>query len=157
MFLRVECEGARWIADVGFGTVGLLEPIPLRANEPVEQFGWRYRLVEEPGLWVLQTQQAGQWHDVYAFALEPQIVPDLEVANHYVSTHPDSRFVQTLIAQRSTIAERYLLRNLDLITERPGESVTRTLRDQDELLDVLAEKFDLRFPAGTRFRIPSLV
>jgi N-hydroxyarylamine O-acetyltransferase len=155
--LVVDIEGSPWIADVGFGTVGLLEPIPLQANRPVKQFGWSYRLVEEPGLWVLQTLQADQWHDLYAFSLEPQFLPDLEVANHYVSTHPDSRFVQTLVAQRSTTSERYLLRNLDFIVDRAGEANTKTLRDQDELLDVLAAKFELHFPTGTRFRIPSLM
>ena len=155
VFLLIEVDGMKWIADVGFGTVGLLKPIPLVAGPIAEQFGWAYRLVEEPDLWVLQTRQGNDWSDLYAFTLEPQFPVDLELANYYISTHPDSRFVQALVVQRSLTTQRYLLRNLDLIVDRGGEATSTTLRDQDELLEVLAESFELRFAVGTRFRIPS--
>jgi N-hydroxyarylamine O-acetyltransferase len=157
VLLKVDVGGEAWIADVGFGTVGLLQPIPLIAGEVFQQFGWSYRLIEELSGWVLQAHLENDWQSLYAFTLEPQYFVDLEMANHYVSTHPESRFVQTLIAQRSTLEARYLLRNFDLIVDRAGASTTTTLRDQNELLTVLAEKFDLHFPSGTRFRIPSIV
>ena len=45
-----------------------------------------------------------------------------------------------------------MLRDRDY-SERRGEAVThRTLAGDDEVLDVLAEQFELRFPRGTRFR-----
>jgi N-hydroxyarylamine O-acetyltransferase len=155
VLLLVEIDGVPWLADVGFGTVGLLEPVPLVAGQTFKQFGWSYCLVEEPGLWVLQTLQAGQWHDLYAFSLEPQFPPDLEMANYYVSTHPESRFVQTLVVRRSSTDERRLLRNFDFIIDRGGEQTTRALHGHDELLEALASHFDLHFPAGTRLRLPS--
>ena len=73
------------------------------------------------------------------------------MANHYTSTHPSSRFVQTVIAQRSATDVRRMLRDRDY-SEHRGDVVTRrTLADDDEVLDVLADRFDLRFPRGTRF------
>jgi hypothetical protein len=40
-----------------------------------------------------------------------------------------------------------------MYSEHRGETVTqRTLADDDELLQVLADEFGLRFPQGTRFR-----
>jgi N-hydroxyarylamine O-acetyltransferase len=156
VLLKVEVEGRPWIADVGFGTVGLLQPIPLASGGESQQFGWNYRLIEEPGGWVLQAFLENDWQSLYTFTLEPQQPIDLEMANYYVSTHPESRFVQTLIAQRSTLEARYLLRNFDLIVDRHGQATTTAVANQDDLLRVLAEKFDLHFPAGTRFRIPSL-
>lgn len=153
VLLLVEIDGDNWIADVGFGTVGILEPMPLIERQESFQYGWTYRFIRIEGTWILQSLQKDGWLDLYGFTLEPQEFVDLEMANHYVSTFPQSRFVQTLTAQTSTTAERRLLRNFDLIIDRGGESVTTTLRDQDELLSVLAEQFDLHFTAGTRFQI----
>lgn len=152
LLLLVEVERRQVIADVGFGTAGLLWTVPLVSHVPVEQFGWNYRLIEELDVWTLQTLQSGEWHNLYSFTLEPQHLVDLEMANYYVSSNPNSRFVQTLVAQRSTASERYLLRNYDLIVDRAGETATTAISDQEELLKVLAERFDLHFPSGTVFQ-----
>lgn len=155
MMLRVEADGRSWVADVGFGTGGILNPIPLAAGPVVRQYAWNYRIAYEPGLWVLQSGRGGDWWDLYAFTLEPKYAIDFEVANHYISTHPNSRFVQTLIAQFSTTEARYNLRNREFNVDRGGAMTTRTLADDEEMLSVLAETFGLEFPKGTRFRILS--
>src|SRR5438034_3265010 len=49
MVLRVD----DLLADVGFGGLGLLEPIPLRDGATAEQGGIEYALRRENGLWVL--------------------------------------------------------------------------------------------------------
>lgn len=152
MLLAVGAGGTQWLADVGFGSGGLLEPIPLFADRPQRQHAWRYRLSREGDLWVLQTAAGELWEDLYVFTLEPQLPIDYELANYYVSTHTDSRFVQTLAVQRSTTETRYQLRNREL-TIVHGQDVTVEAVDGDEaLLAVLAETFGLEFPAGTRFR-----
>ena len=59
--------------------------------------------------------------------------------------------MQALIAQRLATDVRRMLRDRDY-SEHRGEIVTqRTLDDDDEVLDVLADAFELRFPRGTRF------
>lgn len=156
ILMLVEAEETPWIADVGFGTVGILQPVPLRADDAFQQFGWSYRLAEEDGTWTLKAKQGNVWESLYSFTMEPQVSADLDMANWYVSTCPDSRFVQTLVAQRSTEDERRLLRNFAYTEDRAGEQTTRELSDPEEVLRVLAQKFDLHFPAGTRFRIPSM-
>jgi N-hydroxyarylamine O-acetyltransferase len=155
MLLQVEADGRSWLADVGFGTSGLLKPIPLAVGPVVRQSAWSYRLAYEAGLWVLQSGRGDDWFDLYAFTLEPQYPVDFEMANHYVSTYPTSRFVQTLTAQRSTLEARYNLRNREFLVDRGSEVTSRTLRDDEEILQVLAETFHLEFPPGTRFRILS--
>ncbi len=155
MVLKVRSAGADWLADVGFGAAGLLLPVRFGDGEEVRQFAWAYRLVEETGQWVLRSLRDGAWTELYAFTLEPQLSVDFEVANHYVSTHPQSRFVQTLTAQRVAPEERRTLVNRDLSIDRAGGTEWRTLSDDDELLALLADSFDLRFPAGTRFRLPA--
>ena len=39
--------------------------------------------------------------DLYEFSEDPQTAGDVEVANHFTSTHPDSVFRRTLTIQRS--------------------------------------------------------
>ena len=152
MLLQVDVEGVSLLADVGFGIFGLLMPIALENPGESCQFAWTYRIAREAGLYVLQLSTGGTWADLYAFTLEPQYPVDYEMANHYTSTYPSSRFVQVPIAQRSTPDLRRMLRDRTY-SEHRGETVTeRILADEDELLEVLADEFELRFPQGTHFR-----
>ena len=73
---------------------------------------------------------------------------DYEPANWYTSTHPDSRFVQTLTAQMPTPEVRYLLRNRELSVFTADGLTTVPLATDAELLTTLAEKFRLRVPPG---------
>jgi len=153
VLLQVEVDGKSWLADVGFGGAGLLGPIPIIPGEVHRQFAWTYQIVEEDGVRVLRTRVGDKREDLYAFTLEPQYVPDLEMANYYVSTHPESRFVQTLAVQRTSPEVRYALRNREFIIDRGAAGLTtRLIVDDDEILRVLADHFGLAFPAGTRFR-----
>jgi N-hydroxyarylamine O-acetyltransferase len=153
MVLLTHIDGQPWLSDVGFGSQGLLQPLPLEEATERQIGLWRYRLMREADLWVLQVWEAGQWTDVYAFNREPQIEADYEMANHFTCTHPISRFTTTLVVVRTTPERRFLLRNLELsINTGQGAVVSRLLRDQDELLDVLFTTFGLSFPAGTRFK-----
>jgi len=153
VLLSIDVGGDRWLADLGFGSCGLLEPIPLAVGE-YRQFEWSYRLCREGELWVLQAPIAGVWQSLYTFTLEPQLPVDFEPANHYVSTHPDSRFVQTLTVQRVGRDSRFVLRNTELTTTTPAGDSRRTIESSALFLTVLAEQFGLTFPPGTEFLPP---
>ena len=155
MVLQVHVGGERWLADVGFGADGLLRPAPLDPLGEVQSLPWVHRVVpEEPGLRVMQSLVDDAWMDLYAFTLEPQHAVDVEMSNHYVSTHPDSRFVQTLTAQRVAPDARYVLRNRDLTIDRGIDIETRHLASRDEVLQVLDELFGLPLPADAPLRTP---
>jgi N-hydroxyarylamine O-acetyltransferase len=154
MLLLVRCEGKTWLADVGFGAEGLLHPVPFGKGEVSEQYRWSYRVVQEGDLWVLQSLHADGWTDLYAFALEPQHAVDYEMANHFTSTHPESRFRRTVTAQLATPGVRRVLRFGELVVDDGNDVTRRTIEGPDELLAVLAESFGLRMPAGTRFELP---
>jgi N-hydroxyarylamine O-acetyltransferase len=150
MLLAVDVNGARVLADVGFGGEGLLLPVPLVEDAVSAQFAWRYRLRREDGTWVLQALGADGWRDLYAFTLEPQLDVDYEVANHFVSTHPDSRFVRTLAAQLPGPEVRRTLRNRTYLVERGHETQSRILDSDEAIVDTLASEFGLALPEGTR-------
>jgi N-hydroxyarylamine O-acetyltransferase len=143
--LLVTIAGEPWLADLGFGSFGLLHPLPLVAGEH-RQYGWNYRLAREGAGWVLQAPVGGIWQDLYVFDLQPQLAIDFEPPNHYVSTHPDSRFVQTLTVQRVAPERRLVLRNTELTITTMTDETRRTIADNAELLQVLSGEFGLEFP-----------
>ncbi|HEV3339767.1 MAG TPA: arylamine N-acetyltransferase [Pirellulales bacterium] len=152
MLLRVQAAGEEWLADVGFGTGGLLKPLRIRPDDVSQQFSWSFRLVQEGTFWRLQSLREGTWQDLYVFTLEPHYAIDFEMANHYVSTHPASRFVQTLAVQKQSPGKCYLLRNRELTVIEGQTTSVRQIGDDESLLAVLAETFGLEFPPGTRFK-----
>ena len=104
-------------------------------------------------MWVLQSLAVDRWTDLYGFADEPTPFVDYVMGNHFTSTFPGSHFVRTLTAQLSGRDVRLALRNLELTETTPdGAQVVTMVPDQDALLVVLAERFGLMFPEGTRFR-----
>ena len=98
LLLRVTGPDGTWLADVGFGGGGLLDPLPFATGTETDQAGWRYRLVEDGAELVLQVFQDGAWSDMYGFVPEPAEPVDIEVDNWFTATYPDSDFVKGIIA-----------------------------------------------------------
>lgn len=154
MLLRVELPEGAWLADVGFGGDGLVHPLAFDEEKELWIGVFGHRLRRDGELWVLQSNQAGGWGDLYAFTLEPQYPADYEMANHFTSTWPGSPFVNNLTAQRCWPERRALLRNRELVVREAGGEMRQTVRDPEHLLEILDGVFGLSFPAGTRFPKP---
>lgn len=151
MLLLTEVDRQPYLTDVGWGGLGLLEPLPLIADWEFRFPIVSFRLAREGNdVWVLQGRQDEGWIDMYAFTLEAQYPADFEMANWFTSTHPDSIFRHTLTAQRVRRTERIILRNRDLIISRPDGREQRTLASADEAMAVLSEMFGITLPEGTR-------
>lgn len=150
MLLLVRLDGGDWLADVGFGGEGLLGPVPLD-GEPHAQFQNTYRVVVEKGLRVLQSFHHGAWDDLYAFEPTQRFPVDFELASHYTSTHPGSRFIQTLTAQLPGPEVRRILRNRAYAELRGDQVVGRELA-LEEVIPILREVFGIEVGDGTAFR-----
>lgn len=152
MLLHVKLAGASWLADVGFG--GHVLTGALRLQPHIEQATAHepFRLLQHDIEWRLQSLAHGEWRTLYRFDLRPVPMVDYVVANHYVSTYADSRFVSNLIVGRTPADRRLSLLNYEFIVRRIGQQPERhRLRDVAELRDVLEHEFLLRLPAGTEF------
>jgi len=150
MLVLVRLDGANWLSDVGFGGEGLLHPVPLD-GEAHGQFLNTYRVVPEGSLRVLQSLQHDTWTDLYAFQPEPRFPVDFEMANHFTSTHPESRFVTTLTVQLPGIDVRRILRNRAYAELRGDQVVGRELAPE-AVLPTLREVFGIEVPEGAKFR-----
>ena len=146
MVLRVPIDGDPWLADVGFGGLGLLEPIPLRDGAVSDQGGARYALRRERTVWVLSMRDRAGEDDLYEFTEDPQTAADIEVANHYTSTHPSSIFRRGLTIQRVTRDERTIMRGDVIVRFRDGVSTEEPL-DRSRLRTVARELFGVHLPA----------
>jgi N-hydroxyarylamine O-acetyltransferase len=145
MTLEVEVEGAAWLADVGFGGDGPIEPVPLDGTVR-EQAGLAYRVARErDAVHVLQQRRQGAWRDLYAFARDPALPIDFAVAHHYTSTHPRSPFVNTLTVQRSIVGTRWILRGRTF-TIRKGEQESVFEVPESDLHGLLRDPFGLDVP-----------
>ncbi len=153
MLLSVRAGERNWLADVGFGGGGLLEPMPIEPAAEVMQGGWRFQIVQDGPERVLQNLGPAGWRDLYAFTLEPQLPVDFVVANHYTSTHPDCTFTKIPVVQRTFADVAYMIHGDVFATMRPGAAPEeRAIAGDEELLLLLKERFGLAFPSGTRFR-----
>ena len=151
MLLAVEADGSQWLVDVGFGGEALLAPVAWRPGETAAQFAWNFRLMEEAPGHVLQMWRVDQWLDLYAFTMEEQFAVDYELANYYTSTHPDSFFRKQLMVHIPGPEVRTTLVGRRLIERRPSGATEIMLADDAAVLEVLAARFGLHFPAGTTF------
>jgi len=143
--MRVDAGGIDWLADVGFGGEGLIDPIPFADGAVTHsEAGWNHSLSRESeSTWVLRSLHPDGWFDLYAFTLEPQHRVDYEVYNHYISTYPRSPFVTTLVAQRSAPDRRLTLSELRLVESRPDGEETATDLEPDQLAGTLRERFGI--------------
>lgn len=93
----VELNGRTWLADVGFGGPGLVDPIPFEAGYEGEQYGRKVRLRQDAD-WGLMLEDffEGSWRTMYAIPDEKVVDPDVLSGNHFCATHPDSIFRQNL-------------------------------------------------------------
>jgi N-hydroxyarylamine O-acetyltransferase len=151
MVLRVQVGSDAdtvWLADVGFGGIGLLEPIPLRDGALSEQGGMVYRLRRDAHAWILSMRDAADVEtDLYEFSEDPQTTGDIEVANHFTSTHPESIFRKTLTIQRSGRDERTILRSDTLMRYRQGRLAESSV-SRDRLSETVREEFAIDLPNG---------
>lgn len=145
--LKVDVEGTSWLADVGVGDLGPLEPVPLSDGVEVQHAGWIYRMDrvfagDAYSGWMLRHLRSDGWFDVYSFAETPFFQADFEDQNFIASHHPRSPFIDQLVIQRNG-ALRSSLVDLSLTTRRPNEPSKSRIVRAEELPVILADTFGL--------------
>jgi N-hydroxyarylamine O-acetyltransferase len=147
LLLRVtDRAGTAWLADVGFGGGGLLDPLPFTSGVETDQAGWRYRLVEEGAELVLQVFQDGGWTDMYGFMPEPAEPVDIVVNNWFTATHPESDFVKGIIVGRrrpERCLSLFVFEQAVVVERAVGGESTVTEVARAAVPGLLAERFEI--------------
>ena len=109
--LIVEAEGESYLVDVGFGGNVATSPLMLKSRDEQKTPHEPFRLVEEDHRLVVEAKIAGEWTSLYATDLAESIPADFEMGNWFTSAHPESIFVNGLLAARADPDRRYALFN----------------------------------------------
>ncbi|CAE6952291.1 Arylamine N-acetyltransferase [Paraburkholderia nemoris] len=159
MVLVVKLGEQRFLTDVGFGGLTMSAPLLLETGIEQRTPHGAYRILDSeseietdgeglPGF-VLEAQIDSCWLPVYRFDLDPQYQDDYEMKNHFVATHPESLFVQNLLAARLAPGRRLGLFNraFRIHDERRGTQKIE-LPTVGDVLRTLAEDFGIALPGS---------
>jgi N-hydroxyarylamine O-acetyltransferase len=142
MALLITLNEKRYLADVGFGGLTLTTPLLLDIDAPQQTSHETFRIIQAGGNYVLSVLLNNNWQDMYRFVLSAQTQPDYEMANWYVATHPQSRFVNNLIAGRVDRDGRHALQNQHYtryFSHKPSEK--KLLHSAEAIRSILREQF----------------
>jgi len=132
-----------FLVDVGFGGQTLTSPIRLETGTVQQTTLEPYRLQNRRDVLVLQAQIRGAWQSLYEFATRTAPPIDLKVASWYVSTHPSSHFVTSLMASLVTPEGRCNLSGRNLAIHRGGATEKVQFENASAVVDALTDRFGI--------------
>lgn len=145
MVLRVDLSPGSFLADVGFGnlapTAALLLEADLEQNTPHETM----RFVAMGDELTLQSRLGGEWQHIYRVVMLPRFDAEYEICNWFTGTHPQSPYLNNLIAARpGPDRTRLTLFNARFNTRHAcGRVERRTLDGESEYRRVLTNAFGI--------------
>jgi len=144
----VEVGSRRWIADVGFGGYGLLEPVPFEIGRLHTAGGETYRIVHvETGGFELEMKETECWKSLYWFDETLCYPVDIDIMNFYHSYSPDSFFHQNRVVALARRGLRKTLTNGELKIIRGTTVESLKIKDEDAYRRVLTKDFGIELPA----------
>ncbi len=162
MLLLVELAGESWIADVGFGG-SYAPPLPLEDGaEAGSPDGTHHRLRRQAGgldgEWLLERAAPGsgaqEWQKQYSFDMAAVAQEDMEQANHWTATRPNTRFTSLHIASITLEDGFAALTDLQLSVTRGGVTETRELTDAEDWRRTLTEIFTIELSQAEVASLP---
>jgi N-hydroxyarylamine O-acetyltransferase len=148
MLLLVQLGEGTYIADVGFGGLTLTAPLRLEPDVAQATPHETFRIVRQGSEFSVEADLRDSRRTLYRFDLQQQRHIDIEVLNYFVSTHPTSPFLTSLMAGRPAHGVRYALLDNRFTTRRAnGSTEQRTLESGTELRDVLTSIFGIDVPS----------
>ncbi|MBC2604931.1 arylamine N-acetyltransferase family protein [Pelagicoccus albus] len=156
MILGVETEKGPYLADVGFGGPGLIEPISLQSEATQHLDFEPRRVVDTDGGHLHQMMVGEEWRDVYLFEAKGVAPVDLEIGNWYSCTHPKARFRNSLLVAQISSNGRIMISDTELITrDWNGHSVRTAIEGKAQLKELLKTRFDLELDHFDQLPFPT--
>lgn len=145
MALWIELPEGAFIADTGFGSLTLTNPLAAIAGETQTTPHGDFRVSFQGSDPTVEVRIGGAWESLYRLIPRVSLNADHEVANWFTATHPGSLFVNNLIAARPCIdGTRVTLFNGRMNVRRPGHGVERHhLQGIEETARALTDRFCL--------------
>ena len=146
MVLRVDLPEGGFLADVGFGNLAPTAPLKLLplAEQPTPHEVMRFIAMGDE--LTLQSRLGDNWTHIYRVVSLPRVDLEYEMANWFTASHPQSPYVNNLIAARpGANGSRLTLFNARFTMRlASGEVKRRLLESEADFRDVLDGAFGLR-------------
>ncbi len=156
MFLSVELDEGRFVCDPGFGSLAPRTPVPLIDGERTRIDGEVHWMSQEGDGWALNAASAAPVTPVWVTAMADEYLPDYLMGNHFVSTFPDSPFVNRIMMRASTDTGRITLMNRELTVWTGNQPAHSQLADRKALRRLLIEHFGFDLPEVETLRVPMI-
>jgi N-hydroxyarylamine O-acetyltransferase len=145
MVLKVDLPDGSFLADVGFGNLAPTTALKLSAQEEQETPHETMRFVIMGDEFVLQSKLGKRWEHIYRVVFLPRVDSEYEICNWFTASHPQSPYLNNLIAARpGPNRTRLTLFNSRFNVRFPsGEVDRRTISGVEEFRDVLTNEFGL--------------
>ena len=145
MVLRVDLPEGSFLADVGFGNLAPTTALKLSLLDEQATPHEVMRFMAMGEELVLQAKLGDRWEHIYRVVLLPRFDAEYEICNWFTGTHPQSPYLNNLIAARpGPNATRLTLFNARFnVRHASGHADRRTLDSEAEYRTVLTEAFGI--------------
>jgi len=146
MVMRVDLPNGPYLADVGFGNLAPTAPLKLSPLVEQETPHEVMRFIAMNDELTLQAKLGDTWEHIYRVVSLPRVDAEYEIANWFTGSHPQSPYLNNLIAARpGPNRTRLTLFNARFnVRHASGQVERRRLQGEDEYRDVLAHEFGVR-------------
>jgi N-hydroxyarylamine O-acetyltransferase len=150
MVLRVDLPEGPVLADVGFGNLAptaALKLTPLVEQDTPHEI---MRFITMGDELTLPSKLGDRWEHIYRVVSLPRVDAEYEMANWFTGSHPQSPYLNNMIAARpGPNKTRLTLFNARFnVRHASGQVERRTLQDEAEYRSVLANEFGLKLSDG---------
>jgi N-hydroxyarylamine O-acetyltransferase len=148
MVLRIDLPEGPFLADVGFGNLAPTAPLRLEPFVEQETPHEAMRFIPMGDELALQSKIGDRWEHIYRVVLLPRFDAEYEICNWYTSTHPQSPYLNNLIAALpAPNRTRLTLFNARFhVRHSSGRVERRTLRGEAEFKSILQGTFGIILP-----------
>jgi N-hydroxyarylamine O-acetyltransferase len=146
MVLRVDLPEGPFFADVGFGNLAPTAPLQFLPSIEQETPHERMRFITMDGELTLQSKLGERWEHIYRVVSLPRFDAEYEICNWFTGTHPQSPYLNNMIAALpGPGGTRLTLFNARFNVRHPsGQVERRMLQNAAEFRSVLSESFGIR-------------
>lgn len=142
----VEVDGEKYLVDAGFGPYNPSVVVPLNGTIVQSEYKTSYRILKskENGLYRLEyTDEFKKDFSLYQFDLNEYSEADFRLSNYFASTHPESKFVTSLIVSIFSDDGVKFISNLNFSYFNNEERIDRKIDTQSELTELLKSTFKI--------------
>lgn len=145
MLILADCEGERWLVDVGFGDFAM-RPLKLTLDLPQADRNGRF-LIEKHDEEFLRVSrlspEEGAYLPEYLFSTKPRCLSDFSAMCLYHQTSPESHFTKQRICSVATRTGRITLTDNRLILTEDGARTEFSINNEQEFDRALARHFNI--------------